>query len=364
MKKYQLYKILFLICFWTSCTIFITVYDAAILGFKSEIDGPEYDFFLTLLLVIGVTLIGSSLLGTIEVLVFSKLFRKKPLGLTLFVKSLVYLMFMIFFISIALLFIYSSDLSKPLFHEKVISGYLNFVSSVRIIMSLFYWGFCCFLGLFILQINDKFGRGVLFNFLLGKYHKPKEENRIFMFMDLKSSTEYAEQLGHIKYSELIQDCFFDLTEIISEFEADIYQYVGDEVVLTWKTEAGLTNSNCIRAFPEFDNLIQNKKIYYQNKYKVVPEFKAGLHMGKVTLAEVGELKKELAYHGDVINTASRIQEKCNEFNTKLLVSEQLLNSLDQKSTYQFEFAGNVILKGKSIPVKIFKLKQQINTDHN
>ncbi|MHA1992727.1 MAG: hypothetical protein ACW98A_17360 [Candidatus Hodarchaeales archaeon] len=66
----------------------------------------------------------------------------------------------------------------------------------------------------------------MLNFILGKYHHPKEEKRTFMFMDLKSSTTYAEKLGHIEYNKLIQDCFFDLTDVVAENNANIYQYVG------------------------------------------------------------------------------------------------------------------------------------------
>ena len=46
-------------------------------------------------------------------------------------------------------------------------------------------------ALFILSISEKLGQGVLLNYLLGKYHSPKVETRIFMFLDLTSSTEYA-----------------------------------------------------------------------------------------------------------------------------------------------------------------------------
>jgi adenylate cyclase len=84
-------------------------------------------------------------------------------------------------------------------------------------------------ALFILQVSDKFGQGVLISFLLGKYYRPKEDDRIFMFMDLKSSTTSAEKLGHIKYSQFIQDCFFDITDVITKYDAKIYQYVGDEL---------------------------------------------------------------------------------------------------------------------------------------
>ena len=88
-------------------------------------------------------------------------------------------------------------------------------------MTFIYWRIACMSALFILQVNDKFGQGVLISFLLGKYHRPKEDDRIFMFMDLKSSTTYAEKLGHIKYSQFIQDCFFDITDVITKYDAKI-----------------------------------------------------------------------------------------------------------------------------------------------
>jgi len=68
-------------------------------------------------------------------------------------------------------------------------------------------------------------------FFRGRFNTPWEEERIFMFLDLQSSTEHAENLGHVEYSKMIQDCFNDLG-IVVENEADIYQYIGDEAILT------------------------------------------------------------------------------------------------------------------------------------
>jgi len=66
----------------------------------------------------------------------------------------------------------------------------------------------------------------------------------------------------------------------------------------------------------YDKLLINKSEYYRNKYGMVPKFKAGANSGYVTVAEVGELKKELAYHGEVLNTAARIQGKCIRWSPK------------------------------------------------
>ena len=141
----------------------------------------------------------------------------------------------------------------------VLNLYVEFLFSIRVVMTITYWSIACMSVLFILQVSDKFGQGVLMSFLLGKYHRPKEEDRIFMFMDLKSSTTYAEKLRHIKYSQFIQDCFFDITDVITKHEAKIYQYVGDELVLSWRIKEGIEISNCINTFLAYDTLIKSKK---------------------------------------------------------------------------------------------------------
>lgn len=353
MKKRDLYKILFLICFWELCAIFITYYDASVLGFKSEIDGGHFNFLTILIIVVVVCFIGASILGSLEVLVLGKIFRKKPLGISLLIKTTIYIIFILFFSSIAMLYIYSSEIARPMFSKDVFDLFVTTYLSARVFSTMIFWGIACMLALFILQINEKFGQGVLTNFLLGKYHRPKEDKRIFMFMDLKSSTTYAEKLGHIKYSQLIQDCFFDLTEIVLNYDAKIYQYVGDEVVLSWDVDKGVNHQNCLKTFFDYEKLLQSKSAYYKNKYGVVPEFKAGLNLGAVTVAEVGEIKKELAYHGDVLNTAARIQGRCNDYQKKLLVSEDIKSHFEKQPSYGFEFLGDVILKGKEESVNIY-----------
>ena len=353
MTKRDFNKILFLICFWILCGIFITVYDASVHGFKSEIYGENYSFSRALISVIIICLIGATILGSLEVLILGKLLRKKALGMSLLVKTIVYISFILFFTSLAILYIYSFEIEKPMFSNDVFNKYSTYLLSMRALMTIVYWGIACMLALFILQINEKFGQGILINFLLGRYHSPKEENRIFMFMDLTSSTTYAEKLGHIKYSSLIQDCFFDLTEIVLKYDAKIYQYVGDEVVLSWEIEKGLKQENCLKTFFAYDEILKGKSSYYEQHYGVVPKFKAGLSLGPVTVAEVGEIKKELAYHGDVLNTAARIQSTCNHYQKRLLISGRLKTYFEKKTTFVFNYLGNVLLKGKQETVNIY-----------
>ena len=204
-------------------------------------------------------------------------------------------------------------------------------------------------------LKEKFGRQNFLSMLVGKYRKPQEEEKIFMFLDLKSSTTIAESLGHFKYSSFIQDCFKDLNNIIKNYDAEIYQYVGDEAVLTWDYKKGLAYNNCVNFFFKFNRILKKKESYYNNKYGFLPTFKAGLHGGKVIITEVGTVKKEIAYHGDVINTAARIQSQCNVYDKLLLISEKLLKDLDLRH-YNNQSMGNIALRGKEEMVELYAVE--------
>lgn len=106
MGKVQFYKIVFLISFWVFCGIFITVYDASVMNFKSGIGTENYSFLRNLIVVIIVCAIGASLLGSVEVLCLSRLLRKTAFGLTLVIKTTIYIMFMLF-LSLWVFFIFT-----------------------------------------------------------------------------------------------------------------------------------------------------------------------------------------------------------------------------------------------------------------
>jgi adenylate cyclase len=366
MRKTQLNKILFLVSYWTLASIFYVSFfyvsfKAAIIdGYALVGIGTPYDFSINLAVAIIGTIFPSTAIASFEILYFNKLLSRKPFGITLLIKTSFYLISIFIFSSIAKISAYSLNFSKSIFHTEVIDSFVRYLSNPGLIMMMVFWGLAVMSGLFILQINDKLGQGVLINYLLGKYHHPKEEIRIFMFLDLKSSTAYAEEHGHLKYSQLLQDCFYDLTDVVIKRDASVYQYVGDEVVLTWDLKKGIKDNNCLNTFFDFDKVLKKKRDYYKENYGTIPEFKAGLHYGEAIITEIGGAKKEIAYHGDTLNTTSRIQASCNELKNCFLISADLLSILHDKELdekYIIESKGIAKLKGKKYVVGLFSVEE-------
>jgi len=279
-------------------------------------------------------------------------FNNRGFTEVIIIKSIYYLVALVI-ICLLVSFVFKLLLGATL-KEALIKLY-EFMSSIYFITTIIYGIIISCLFGFIKQVDSMLGPGTLLHMFTGKYHKPCVEERIFMFLDLKDSTTHAENLGHVKYSQLLQDCFSDLTSIVEEYKAYIYQYVGDEVVLTWKASSGLQNTNCLRLFFSYRELLHDKADEYKNKYGFVPEFKAGMNWGQVSVATVGQIKKEIAYHGDVLNVAARIQELCNSFKKGLLISEQLRQKLVISSDFKEELIDKILLKGKRVPIKIYSV---------
>lgn len=338
--------------YWTIANLLLVV----VVNLLSKIIAAQFklpilmslDSLIVVAIVLGVSY-GVSL-GVSDYYLDRNFFRKLSLGKVILIKALgslallLVLLFLLRFVLFDILIAPSLNVRPAMLSEESWRHAFHLL--------LIYYFFMTLIINFVNQVNKKFGPGVLAPLLLGKYRNPREEDRIFMFMDLKSSTTIAEQLGHLKYSAFIRDCFADINEVLFPFRAQVYQYVGDEIVVTWPVNEGLKNHTCIRFYFACKKQFQNRTEYYTKNYGLLPEFKAGVHMGKVTAVEIGEIKKDIAYHGDTMNTSARIQSVCNEYNSNFLASEYLVTQIGPDQSMTTKTLGMILLKGKTEEIGI------------
>jgi adenylate cyclase len=204
------------------------------------------------------------------------------------------------------------------------------------------------------QINSLHRKGELMKFILGRFHQPREIEQLFCFIDLNNSTTIAEKLGNLKFGSFLKDYYSDLTDAIRYSGAEIYLYVGDEIILTWPVTKRINYNKVLSCIFIMKQTIRAKENVYRERYGYIPEFKAGLHGGNVLVTWVGELKKEIIYLGDVLNTASRIQGECKRLGYDFLVSEYI-KEMAHDTEYIIEFADELVPRGKESKVKIYRV---------
>lgn len=308
---------------------------------------------LRVFLIFGVCLIMAYLL----VYVLKNMARHMPLWINLFLKIII-LLASAFVLNFLLHFTYIWLIEKqptPGDINELNRFYYEIFQTSLVISQLTRWlAIFLFTSLFI-EVNEKYSPGVFFDILSGKYLSPKVENRIVMFIDLADSTTIAEQLGNKKYFRFIRDFIYFISTALLENDGQIYQYVGDEVVVSWKVKDIKGNRRCIKALLDCKKILLRNKTYFKRIYGVVPEFRVGVHAGEVTIGEIGVIKKDLAMSGDIMNTAARLRSASSELNRNFIASREFVTACNLNGELAVSL-GKFDLKGKESATEIFALQ--------
>ncbi|MEQ1677134.1 MAG: adenylate/guanylate cyclase domain-containing protein [Chitinophagaceae bacterium] len=354
--RLKMNKLGIIIICWLIIAFIITLYDYFTL--RSDISaglGYKFTFANHLIFNMGAGFMGALLGGSFLVFYVNEKYRDKPYGFTI-IAVIISFIIVVAIIAVTLgLISIPIQTGKPLSDQETQNTLIRFLKNPIHVKNIIVWSPVVALTQIMLQFNTKFGEGNMWSMIRGKYQTPKEEQRIFMFVDLNSSTTIAEKLGDEKYHQLLKEFFADITNPILDNKGEIYQYVGDEVVIAWKYNDGIQFNRCVNCFFDMKEQIRKLSTKYISKYDMVPGFKAGIHCGKVVAGEVGIIKRDITFSGDVLNTTSRIQGKCKEYNAEIITSDDLISMLQLEGNYTTQYLGSIQLRGKEKEVKLSTL---------
>jgi len=315
---------------------------------------PAYYSFASAIALRSILLFIMSLgIGYLLIFKLRRMFRNRPLLVSFLLRSSILLVaaYIINFV------IHTTNIIITL-HLPFFSALQKYADDATdlgwLTQKILYWMVLFVLTQIIIEVNEKYSPGVFMDILLGKYLQPKIEKRIVMFIDLKDSTPIAEKLGHQLYFKFIREFIYHVSNALIEHRGSIYQYVGDEVVVSW-IFSEKNPRRCMDSLIEARRNLQRKGQHFRRVFGVVPEFRVGIHLGDVTVGEIGVIKKDIAMSGDTMNTTARIRSACSELNQKFIVSKDFKENVDLKE-WQTESLGIVELKGKAQGIELFSLK--------
>jgi adenylate cyclase len=352
--KRNIFRIIPFSIMWLVFSLVYTLLERGLLGSLNYYPstGNPYAFARNIVTMPLVALVTGTLIGVLEIFYFNKWFIKKSFSKKILYKSFIYLVIILFFLVVT--FIGTADGMAAAVSRTETWDYARaFFTNYSLISVCIYITPIILISQFYTEVSDSIGHAALRNFFLGKYHRPVQEERIFMFLDMRSSTTIAEKLGHVRYFEMLKEYFADLSAPVIDHSGEIYQYAGDEMIVSWKLKNGIENSNCIQCFFAMKEVLGRRAARYQEQFGLLPGFKAGFHCGMVTTGEIGVLKKEIIFTGDVLNTAARIQGLCNQFNVDILLSGDLVRKVDLDPAFQTKSLGEHVLKGRGEEMELF-----------
>jgi adenylate cyclase len=342
--RYRIRSVFYIALFWTAIDTTVTLL---------SVNGITRSPFKSLELREAAVFIMSCIMGYLFVFSLKNVFRNKSPFINFVFKSFI-LLIAAFVMNFTVHFI-DAVLIMGKAGSRALQFSLNELKETRIlIQKILYWLVLFVITQLYIDINEKYSPGVFMDIIMGKYMQPKIENRIVMFIDLKDSTPVAEKLGHEKNFKFIRDFVFHVSMALIEHGGRIYQYVGDEIVVSWLYEKKNTRK-CMAAIQEARKNLQKNEYLFRRRYGVIPEFRVGIHMGEVTVGEIGVIKKDLAMSGDTMNTTARIRSACNELNQQFIMSKDFCDNSYFKPS-QWQSLGIVELKGKSTGIELITLK--------
>jgi adenylate cyclase len=206
------------------------------------------------------------------------------------------------------------------------------------------------------------GGRVLLSVILGRYRRPTREERVLLFLDLVGSTWLAESMGELRIQELLTRLFFDIDRVILAHGGEVHAYVGDEVIVTWLATAEPSAQRCIDCFFAIQDRIAEQQALYRREFGLVPRFRGGLHAGSVAISECGDSRRQVAFFGDTVNVAARLQEHCKELGRALLVSADLLRLAGPPADLVLEALGPTQLRGRRAPIDIYAVERRLSAN--
>jgi adenylate cyclase len=202
----------------------------------------------------------------------------------------------------------------------------------------------------VLQAAGLVGRRTFRNLVMGRYRRPRAERRFFLFVDVVGSTAIAERLGPLQAHNFLAAVFSATAEPVAASRGEIYQYVGDEIVVTWTEDEGSREARPLKCFFLMEEALSGLKGKFREQFAAEPGLRAALHLGEVIAGEVGEQRRAIVFHGDVMNTASRLEQATRDLGVRFIASADALDSIGPQADIETRDLGALALRGRKEPI--------------
>ena len=210
------------------------------------------------------------------------------------------------------------------------------------------------------QINDAFSKFVPYEFLhaIGREYimdvklgDKSYRDVTVLFLDIRNYTTLAESMTPDDNFAFIQKFVGIMGPIIIDNQGFVNQYLGDGLMAIFPEKV----DDALKAAIDIQNELTtyNKSRINSGKEKI--QMGVGLHTGPLIMGIIGDEKRsDPATIADTVNTASRLEGMTKYYGVKILVSEESLNLLESIQKYHTRYLGEVLVKGKNIPVKVYE----------
>jgi len=212
--------------------------------------------------------------------------------------------------------------------------------------------------------NKFHGSAVTENLLQNEVALRGEKRNVFVFFsDLRGFTHFSEGKDPKQVVEMLNEYFSYMVPAINNSGGVVDKFIGDAIMAVWGAPRS-TPEDGRSALMACLTMRQNlEKLNHVRAQRGEPAvwIGMGLHFGEAISGTVGSSDRmEYTVIGNTVNTASRIEASTKAFGTDLLISHEAMMQL--QNDFIFESAGAAEVKGRSEPLKLYKVNGYIGAD--
>jgi class 3 adenylate cyclase len=175
------------------------------------------------------------------------------------------------------------------------------------------------------------------------------------FSDIRSFTTLTENLSPEETFTLVGDYLQQMGTPVQRHDGFIDKYIGDAVMALFpQPDAAL--QSCIDQLAAVD--ASNAERAARGALPIDVGF--GLHTGPVTLGTVGSSERlDCTVLGDAVNLASRVEGLTSRYRTRLLVTEDVVSSLERPDAVTLREIDRVVVKGRTEAVRVLEVLEAL-----
>ncbi len=214
-------------------------------------------------------------------------------------------------------------------------------------------------------VTEKVMRELIKNPEMAKLGGERREITV-LFSDIRGFTSLSEKMAPERVVEILNEYFSAITEVIFKWEGTLDKFIGDAVMAFWGAPLPQEDhaEKAILCAIEMIKTTRKLNETWQNKNWPPIRIGVGINSGEALVGNIGAegKKKEYTVIGDTVNLASRLEGLNKQYNSEIIFSEYTLKKLKKdflknlKEKAKLLYLDEVKVKGKEVPVKIYKLE--------
>ena len=180
-----------------------------------------------------------------------------------------------------------------------------------------------------------------------------------LFSDIRGFTSISEKLAPEEVAELLREYLTKLTEAVFRHGGTVDKYIGDAVMALYNAPFDQPDHavHAVRTALEFQEIVKALSDRWEAKCGVALKNGVGINTGDAVVGTLGSVQRlEYTAVGDAVNVASRLEGLTKDFATPIVVSESTYQAVEH--LFSGRYLGEVTVKGKEIPVKIFAVERE------